>query len=92
MNPGITVSLGSSLHLVPKETTPKECALLKMIDHRFNENKSLDNNKDAKKSCTLLSRSALQVKRCLQAIFLFLAADLKTAVSWTSCCTSWEKL
>lgn len=50
------ISLGSVLHLVPKETTPKVTALLRMIgDHRFNENKPLDNNRDAKKSCTLLS-------------------------------------
>lgn len=67
MNPGITVALGSTLHLVTKETTPKVRALVRMIgDHRFNENKMLDNNRDAKKSCTLLCRLSLQVKRCLQ--------------------------
>lgn len=66
INPGITVSLGSTVHFVPKETTPKVSALLRMTEHSFNGNKSLDNNRDAKKSCTLLSWSALQVKRCLQ--------------------------
>lgn len=55
MNPDITISLESMLHLVPKETTPKVSALLRMIDHRFYENKTLDNNRDAKKSCALLS-------------------------------------